>query len=170
MSSYWGRNKEPGQITLFTSIRKPWLGTGEKAQLVKSLLWVQIWAFTCRTSYIATCTCNPALGRQRQGNTWGLAIRYSSQNGELQVQWGTLSQKMRWRTIEEDSGHQPLTYTRIHINLHTHMNMWTPCIYTPHTHTYTHRWKTMVSQSIEIGGQEIRSTLNWNVRKRNSRL
>lgn len=53
----------------------------------------------------------PALGKWKLEDTWGLLPRTSL----LQVQWQALSQKVKWKTIKEDT--QMLTS---HIVKHTH--------------------------------------------------
>lgn len=65
------------------------------------------------------------LERQRQSHAWGLLASKSSLIGELQVQWETLSQNIKWKEIEEDKGQWPLVFaaTHVHMNMHTVLSL-----------------------------------------------
>lgn len=74
------------------------------------------------------------------------AVNEVHQNSKL---WGyvkTLSQSPRWRVMEEDTRHQPLASTCIHIptNPCTCKHAYIPAC-TPHTHTHTLDSVTLVS-------------------------
>lgn len=69
-----------------------------------------------------------AMKKSRQGNSSSLLASQSSSSCELQVQWETLSQKLRWGRVEEDRlltsdlrRHLHCTDIFIHMGMHTHI-------------------------------------------------
>jgi hypothetical protein len=85
---------------------------------------------SCKEVGKVMCACDPRAGRWRQEDPWELAVSQSTWISELQVQWETLSQKIRWRAAEDDTWHHPLAppHTWTHAYTHTHI----------YTHVYTH--------------------------------
>lgn len=113
-------------------ILNSWEEPIERAQIVMQLSGKhEEWVNTYKTQSSSHLT--PALGKQRQEDGWSSRARQCSRASELQVQWVPLSQKVRWKAIENDTWSRPLVSTcTCMCNKHPY-NYWQ----IPHTHAHT---------------------------------
>lgn len=69
-------------------------------------------------------SCSPGTEEVKTGGPWGSLTSQCNWIGELQAQWGTLSQKLRWMTTEQDPSRSEFgLYMHKHICACTHVHI-----------------------------------------------